>query len=139
MLRYYTLLSLIRFVYPWFYSFIFQVQNLEKLVFKKDAEVQLSSDRYDDAKTMLRMQRDRHLNLIGYAMTHILGSRHLIVPEFIKDGQTEIQEYSLEEKLHSDVTWLWRVCRNDDPTLPDLNDTAGTFQDKYGDTLGEYT
>ena len=116
---------------------LLQLQNLEKTLFKHDAELQITSDRYEETKKTLRLQRDRHLSLIGYAMTHILGNRHLIVSEHMRDGgQIEIPQYSLEERLHHDVTWLWRYCRSEDNELQDFAN-GGTVEDKFGDTLGE--
>ncbi|KAI6653539.1 TBC1 domain family member 2A isoform X1 [Oopsacas minuta] len=113
-----------------------EVQNLEKLLFRKDAELQLASDKYEETSKALRQQRERHLNLIGYGITHILGNRNMIISEHMRDGgQTDIKQYSLEERLHHDVTWLWRYCRSEDKELPDLNVEGGTVEDKYGDTL----
>ena len=98
----------------------------------------MANDRYEEARRTLRLQRERHLSLIGYGMTHILGSRNLIVTDHMRDGgNTNIEQYSLEEKLHSDVTWLWRYCRSEDNQLPDLSESGNTIEDKFGDTLGK--
>ena len=51
-------------------------------------------------------------------------------------GHIEIPQYSLEERLHHDVTWLWRYCRSEDNELQDYAN-GGTVEDKFGDTLGE--
>ena len=110
------------------------MQNLERLLFRQDAELQIANDRHEESRIALRVQRERHLSLIGYGMTHILGTRNLI----ISDGEhTDIQQYSLEEKLHSDVMWLWRYCRSEDNHLPDLIENGNTIEDKFGDTLGK--
>ena len=98
----------------------------------------MANDRYEEGKRTLRTQRERHLSLIGYGMTHILGSRNLIVPDQMRDGEhSDIQHYSLEEKLHGDVTWLWRCCRSEDNQLPELIESGNTIEDKFGDTLGK--